>query len=480
MGKKKPLPILENVLFTAVGAEGNAIARVGEMVLFVPMLIPGDIADIRVRRKRKRFMEGDLIALRELSPDRIKPACKHFGVCGGCKWQHMPYELQLKWKAQQVFDNLTRIGKVELAEIPWISGAGETFFYRNKLEFTFSAKRWLTREEIATGADFSGAGALGFHIPGYFDKVLEITECHLQPEPSNSIRNALREFVLAEAIPFFDPIRQDGLLRNITVRTSLAGQLMVIVVFRENETEAIESVMGFLKERFPQITSLYYVINEKRNDSISDRDVILYSGNDHIIEELDGLRFRVGPKSFYQTNPVQASVLYGIARDFARLTGAETVYDLYCGTGTIACYLAGSAKKVIGIENVEEAVADARLNAAMNEIDNVSFFAGDMKEVLTVDFFGTHGSPDVIITDPPRAGMHPDVVEAILSAEPGAIVYVSCNPATQARDIYLLSAKYKVVACQAVDMFPHTHHVENVVRLELHGNPNPLIAGDLS
>lgn len=467
MGKKKPLPILENVLFTAVGAEGNAIARVGEMVLFVPMLIPGDIADIRVRRKKKRFMEGDVVTLRQLSADRIEPACKHFGVCGGCKWQHMPYDLQLKWKAQQVFDNLTRIGKVELTELPEISGAKNTFFYRNKLEFTFSAKRWLTREEIATGADFSGAGALGFHIPGYFDKVLEITECHLQPEPSNSIRNSLREFALSEAIPFFDPVTQEGILRNITVRTTLAGQLMVIVVFRENENDVVDRVMGFLEGKFPQITSLLYVINDKRNDSISDREIILYSGKDHIIEELDDLKFRVGPKSFYQTNPVQASVLYGIARDFARLTNIETVYDLYCGTGTIASYIARSAGKVIGVEYVEEAVADARLNAEMNGIENVSFHSGDMREVLTKEFFGTHGSPDVIITDPPRAGMHPGVVDAILEAEPAAIVYVSCNPATQARDIQLLAVKYRLVACHAVDMFPHTHHVENVVRLEL-------------
>jgi len=467
MGKKKPLPLIENVLFTAVGAEGNAIARVGEMVLFVPMLIPGDIADIRVRRKKKRFMEGDVVALRQLSADRIEPACKHFGLCGGCKWQHMPYDLQLKWKAQQVFDNLTRIGRVELAELPEISGAKNTFFYRNKLEFTFSAKRWLTREEIASGTDFKGSGALGFHIPGYYDKVLEITECHLQPEPSNSIRNSLREFVAAEAIPFFDPVTQEGLLRNITVRTTLAGQLMVIVVFRENEAVVIERVMGFLKEKFPQITSLFYVINDKRNDTISDREIIVYSGKDHIIEELGDLRFRVGPKSFYQTNPAQASVLYGIARDFARLTNVETVYDLYCGTGTIACYIARSAGRVIGVEYVEEAVADARLNAAMNGIENVSFHSGDMREVLTQDFFGTHGSPDVIITDPPRAGMHPGVVDAILEAEPPAIVYVSCNPATQARDIQLLSAKYIVTACHAVDMFPHTHHVENVVRLEL-------------
>jgi len=468
MGKKKALPLLEDVIFTAVGAEGNAIARVGEMVLFVPMLIPGDVADIRVKRMKKRFMEGVVISLKQLSPDRIDPVCSHFGVCGGCKWQHMPYELQLRWKAQQVFDNLTRIGKVELSDLPEILGAKNIYFYRNKLEFTFSSRRWLSREEIASGADFKGPGALGFHIPGFFDKVIEVTECHLQADPSNSIRNSLREYAIAEAIPFFDPVTQEGQLRNLIVRTTLSGQVMVIVVFKEDNRDEVEGVMGFLNDRFPQITALMYIINDKRNDSISDREVIHFSGNDHITEELGGLNFRVGPKSFYQTNPLQASVLYDVTREFARLEGGETVYDLYCGTGTIACYLAASAGKVVGIEYIEEAVADARLNAAMNNIENAEFHAGDIKDVLSEEFFGTHGSPDVIVTDPPRAGMHPDVVAAILAAEPAAIVYVSCNPATQARDIQLLSEKYRVVACKSVDMFPQTHHIENVVRLELH------------
>ncbi len=467
MGKKKPLPLLENILITAVGAEGNAIARVGEMVLFVPMLIPGDVADIRIKKKKKRYMEGDVVRLRQFSPDRIDPVCSHFGVCGGCKWQHMPYDLQLKWKAQQVFDNLTRIGKLEISNLPEISGAKEIYQYRNKLEYTFSAKRWLTREEISSGNDFSGAGALGFHIPGYFDKVLDITLCHLQPEPSNRIRNGLREFSLKRGISYFDPVGQDGLLRNVTVRTTLAGEVMVLVVFRENDADNVGAVMEYLRDSFPEITSLMYIINQKRNDSISDQEPLLFHGRDHITEELEGLKFRVGPKSFYQTNPVQASLLYSIAADFAGLTGTGTVYDLYCGTGTIACYMAGRAGKVIGVEYIEEAVSDARLNAELNGISNVSFHAGDMKDVLSPDFFNQQGIPDVIITDPPRAGMHPGVVQAILDSGARTIVYISCNPATQARDIQLLADKYDTTAIHAIDMFPHTHHIENVVRLSL-------------
>lgn len=467
MGKKKSLPLLEEVLITAVGAEGNAVARVGEMVLFVPMLIPGDIADIRVKKKKKRFMEGEVVRIRQFSPDRIEPVCSHFGVCGGCKWQHMPYDLQLKWKSQQVFDSLTRIGKVEMSGPPVISGSKEIYKYRNKLEYTFSAKRWLTREEISSGTDFSGVGALGFHIPGYFDKVLDVSLCYLQPEPSNRIRNALRDFATERSISYFDPVAQKGLLRNVTVRTTLAGEVMVLVVFRENDEVNVRAVLEFLGDSFPEITSLMYIINEKRNDSIADQEALLFRGVDHITEELEGLRFRVGPKSFYQTNPVQASVLYGIAIEFAGLTGTETVYDLYCGTGTIACYMAGRAGKVVGVEYIEEAVADARLNAGLNGISNVTFHAGDMKDVLSSDFFSQQGPPDIIITDPPRAGMHPDVVQAILSAGAHTIVYVSCNPATQARDIQLLGDRYDVTAIHAVDMFPHTHHIENVVRLSL-------------
>jgi 23S rRNA (uracil1939-C5)-methyltransferase len=467
MGKRKPLPIFEDVLFTAIGAEGKGVARVGEMVLFVPMLIPGDIADIRVRRKKKRYMEGELKTLRKPSSDRIDPVCTHFGTCGGCKWQHLPYDLQLRWKAQQVFDNLTRLGGVEMDALPEISGAGEVYGYRNKLEFTFSSRRWLSRDEIESGEDFSGAGALGFHIPGYFDKVLEISECHLQPEPSNRIRNAVREFAHSEGITFFDPVTHEGILRNLIVRTSTTGEVMVIMVFRVNNTVVTESVMEFLRKEFPEITSLFYIINDKRNDSISDRETVLYNGNDHIVEEIEGLKFRVGPKSFWQTNPFQAKVLFDVARQYAGLTGVETVYDLYCGTGSITCCLAGSAAKVIGIEYIEEAVTDARVNAGINNIANASFHAGDIRYLLTPDFFRIHGAPDVIVTDPPRAGMHGDVVKAIADASPPVVVYVSCNPATQARDIQLLAQKYRVDAVHAVDMFPQTHHVENVVKLVL-------------
>ncbi len=459
--------MLEDVHFSAIGAEGKGVARVGDMVLFVPMLIPGDIADIRVIRKKKRYMEGELTTLKKPSDDRIKPVCYHFGTCGGCSWQHLPYELQLKWKAQQVFDNLTRIGGVEMEAPPMILGANDVYRYRNKLEFTFSSKRWLTREEIISGRDFSGTGALGFHIPGYFDKVLDIKECHLQSEPSNRIRNSMREFAVSNNIPFFNPVTHEGLLRNLIVRTSTSGELMVIVVLRDNETGVTESVMEFLRKEFPEITSLFYIINDKRNDSISDRDTVLYHGRDHIVEEIEGLKFRVGPKSFWQTNPVQARVLYDVARRFAGLTGRETVYDLYCGTGSIACYLAGSAGKVVGLEYISEAVSDARLNAAMNNISNADFHAGDIKDLLTPAFIRTHGSPDVVVTDPPRAGMHGDVVKAIADASPPVVVYVSCNPATQARDIQLLADKYRVELVQAVDMFPQTHHVENVVKLVL-------------
>lgn len=467
MGKRKPLPLIEDVHFTAIGAEGKGVARVGEMVLFVPMLIPGDVADIRVRRKKKRYMEGELKTLKKPSADRIEPVCSHFFTCGGCKWQHLPYDLQLRWKAQQVFDSLTRLGGVAMDALPAISASPELYRYRNKLEFTFSSRRWLTSEEISLGKDFSGDGALGFHIPGYFDKVLDISECHLQAEPSNLIRNAVGEFARKEGIPFFDPVTHEGILRNLTVRTTTTGELMVIMVFRVYDEGMAGAVMEFLKREFPEITSLVYIVNDKRNDSIFDREVVLYSGCDHIVEEIEGLKFRVGPKSFWQTNPVQARELYDVARRFAGLTGSETVYDLYSGTGSIACFLAGTAGKVVGIEYIEEAVADARINATLNNISNVSFHAGDIKDLLTPDFFRANGIPDVIVTDPPRAGMHGDVVKAIAEALPGIIVYVSCNPATQARDIQLLADKYKVESVHAVDMFPQTHHVENVVKLTL-------------
>ncbi len=461
------MPLLRNVAITSVGAEGNAVARVGDMVIFVPMLIPGDVADIQVRRKRKRYMEGEVVTITRHSPDRISPVCSHFGTCGGCKWQHLPYELQLKWKTRQIFDNFTRIGRIEMDSPPPISGAANHYFYRNKLEFAFSSRRWLTRSEIDSGDDYSGSGALGFHIPGFFDKVLDIKECHLQPEPSNGIRNTLREFAVSEGLDFYDPLKGEGLLRNLTVRTSTTGEVMILMVFGREEPGKIRLVMDFLKESFPGTTSLMYMINLKKNDSISDLEAYLWSGKDHLMEELDGLHFRVGPKSFYQTNPVQAGVLYDVACRFAGLTGKETVYDLYCGTGTISCYAARKAARVIGLEYIGEAVSDARENANINSLENTEFHAGDIRDLLNITFLETHGFPDVIITDPPRAGMHGDVVKAILQASPEVIVYVSCNPATQARDILLLSERYRVDAVQAVDMFPQTHHIENVVRLVL-------------
>jgi 23S rRNA (uracil1939-C5)-methyltransferase len=466
VGKNRKLPVFENVKIIDIGSEGNAIARVDDMVVFVPMVVPGDVVDIQVKRKRKKFAEGSVIRFREYSPDRIKPACSHFGVCGGCKWQHLPYNLQLFYKGKQVRDNLERIGKVELPEIKPIIGSENTFFYRNKLEFTFSNKRWLTNEEIATGNDFAMMNAVGFHIPGLFDKVLDITECFLQPEPSNLIRNALRNYSLLNKLDFFDLKGQTGFLRNLIVRNSASGGLMVIVIFFYEDKKKREDLLDYIRVTFPRITSLMYVINSKRNDSLSDQEVILYSGDDHLIEHIDDLQFRIGPKSFYQTNTRQAIELYHIVRDFAGLTGKEIVYDLYSGTGTITNYISRFALKVIGIEYIDEAVKDAEINSGINNIKNTSFFAGDMKAILTDGFISSHGRPDVIITDPPRAGMHGDVIKTILRTSPDKIVYVSCNPATQARDILLLSVSYKVVMVQPVDMFPHTHHVENVALLE--------------
>ena len=466
MGRRKGLPLLQKVTITAIGAEGNALARVDNLVVFVPMLIPGDVVDIQVIRKRKKYLEGKVIKFHEYSSDRIKPRCIHFGVCGGCKWQHLPYKLQLKYKEKQVRDNLSRIGKIELPEISPIIASSQEYFYRNKLEFTFSDKRWLTKEEVGSETRFEKEGALGFHIPGLFDKVLDIQECHLQPEPSNSIRNAVREYSLRNNLEFFDLREQAGFLRNLIIRNSLKGNVMVIVVFFHEDVERREALLDFLKSSYPQITSLMYVINSKRNDSLNDQNPILYKGENYLVEEMEGLKFRIGPKSFYQTNTKQAFELYSIARNFAGLSGNETVYDLYTGTGTIANFVAGFAAKVIGIEYVDEAVKDAKINSEINNIHNTCFFSGDMKDVLSEQFIEDNGRPDVIITDPPRAGMHEDVIKIILQAAAKKIVYVSCNPATQARDILLLSGDYKVVRVQPVDMFPHTHHVENVVLLE--------------
>lgn len=467
--KKKELPLLEKVTITDVAAEGKAVAKVNELVIFVPYVVPGDVVDLQVKRKKNHYAEAVAVKFHEKSPLRTEPFCSHFGVCGGCKWQCLSYEEQLKYKQKQVFDNLTRIGKVELPEFRPILGSEKTRFYRNKLEFTFSNKRWLTEEEVKQDVKYDQMNAVGFHIPGAFDKVLAIDKCWLQDDISNQIRNAVRDYAYAHNFPFFDLRTQEGLLRNIMIRTSSTGELMVVLQCKVTDDEGrrkMEEILQFMADSFPQITSLMYVINNKCNDTIGDLDVEVFKGNDHIFEEMEGLRFKVGPKSFYQTNSEQAYNLYKVAREFAGLTGNELVYDLYTGTGTIANFVARQARKVVGIEYVPEAIEDAKVNSALNGIDNTLFYAGDMKDILTNDFIAEHGRPDVIITDPPRAGMHNDVIDVILAAEPRRIVYVSCNPATQARDLQLLDGKYKVTAVQPVDMFPHTHHVENVVQLE--------------
>lgn len=467
--KKKELPLLEKVTITDVAAEGKAVAKVNELVIFVPYVVPGDVVDLQVKRKKNHYAEAVAVKFHEKSPLRTEPFCSHFGVCGGCKWQCLSYEEQLKYKQKQVFDNLTRIGKVELPEFRPILGSEKTRFYRNKLEFTFSNKRWLTEEEVKQDVKYDQMNAVGFHIPGAFDKVLAVDKCWLQDDISNQIRNAVRDYAYAHNFPFFDLRTQEGLLRNIMIRTSSTGELMVVLQCKVTDDEGrrkMEEILQFMADSFPQITSLMYVINNKCNDTIGDLDVEVFKGNDHIFEEMEGLRFKVGPKSFYQTNSEQAYNLYKVAREFAGLTGNELVYDLYTGTGTIANFVARQARKVVGIEYVPEAIEDAKVNSALNGIDNTLFYAGDMKDILTNDFIAEHGRPDVIITDPPRAGMHNDVIDVILAAEPKRIVYVSCNPATQARDLQLLDGKYKVTAVQPVDMFPHTHHVENVVQLE--------------
>ena len=467
--KKKELPLLEKVTITDVAAEGKAVAKVNELVIFVPYVVPGDVVDLQVKRKKNHYAEAVAVKFHEKSPLRTEPFCSHFGVCGGCKWQCLSYEEQLKYKQKQVFDNLTRIGKVELPEFRPILGSEKTRFYRNKLEFTFSNKRWLTEEEVKQDVKYDQMNAVGFHIPGAFDKVLAIDKCWLQDDISNQIRNAVRDYAYAHNFPFFDLRTQEGLLRNIMIRTSSTGELMVVLQCKVTDDEGrrkMEEILQFMADSFPQITSLMYVINNKCNDTIGDLDVEVFKGNDHIFEEMEGLRFKVGPKSFYQTNSEQAYNLYKVAREFAGLTGNELMYDLYTGTGTIANFVARQARKVVGIEYVPEAIEDAKVNSALNGIDNTLFYAGDMKDILTNDFIAEHGRPDVIITDPPRAGMHNDVIDVILAAEPKRIVYVSCNPATQARDLQLLDGKYKVTAVQPVDMFPHTHHVENVVQLE--------------
>lgn len=458
---------MEGVTITDVGAEGKAIAKIDELVVFIPFVAPGDVVDLQITRKKKNYAEGKAVRIRSYSSLRAEPFCEHFGVCGGCKWQHLPYEEQLKFKQKQVIDNLTRIGKVPLGEQYPIIGSEKTTFYRNKLEFTFSNKRWLTEEEKDTDGGGRQMNGAGFHIPGMFDKVLDIHKCWLQSDLSNQIRLCVKEYCLThEGYPFFDLRNQEGFIRTLVVRTSSTGELMIIVVFFHEDTARREALLSHVAGRFPEITSLMYVINEKCNDTITDQEIRLFKGKDHIIEEMEGLKFKVGPKSFYQTNSEQAYRLYQVTREFAGLSGGETVYDLYTGTGTIANFVSRRAKKVIGIEYVPEAIEDAKINASLNGLANTEFFAGDMKDLLTEEFIRRHGRPDVIITDPPRAGMHDDVIGTILFAEPERIVYVSCNPATQARDLQLLDRKYAVRKVQPVDMFPHTQHVENVVLLE--------------
>ena len=546
--KKKELPLLEQITITDVAAEGKALARVNDMVVFVPYVVPGDVVDLQVKRKKHSYAEAVAVKFHEYSPLRSEPFCKHFGVCGGCKWQCLKYEEQIRYKQKQVTDNLVRIGKVELPEISPILGSEQTECYRNKLEFTFSNKRWLTQEEINSelkiensklkvdstddtdqpedNSQFSifnsqfNRNAVGFHIPGAFDKVLAIDECHLMDDICNRIRNGVRDYAYEHNYTFFDLRSQEGMLRNMMIRIAdgdacqeyrnsgveeyrsegvktilptdagnglssallseaitpsllhskkLSG-LMVVMQFKivapEEEAKMLQ-LLQFMADTWPEITSLIYVINNKCNDTIGDLPIHVFKGDDHIIEEMEGLKFKVGPKSFYQTNSRQAYNLYKVTREFAGLTGDELVYDLYTGTGTIANFVSRKARQVIGIEYVPEAIEDAKVNSSLNGIDNTLFFAGDMKDILNQEFINEYGRPDVIITDPPRAGMHNDVIDTILFAEPKRIVYVSCNPATQARDLNLLDVKYRVVRVQPVDMFPHTHHVENVVLLEL-------------
>lgn len=467
MARKKELPLLENIEITGVANEGKAIARVNDMVVFTQFVVPGDIVDLQVTRKKNSYMEGRVVKIHKFSERRAEAFCSHYGICGGCKWQILPYEDQIKAKQEQVYNNLTRIGKVELPEISPILGSEDIIRYRNKLEFTFSNKKWLTYEQVAAGEKFDNMNALGFHIPGMFDKVLDIDKCHLQHEICDQIRDCIKAYAFANDLPFFDLRNKEGFLRTTVVRTASTGEVMLTVVFYHEDKEKREGLLNHLVEQFPQITSLIYVINGKCNDTITDQETFVFKGRDHIFEEMEGLKFKIGPKSFYQTNSKQAYELYKVARNFAQLTGNELVYDLYTGTGTIACFVAKMAKQVIGIEYVPEAIEDAKVNAENNHINNTLFYAGDMKNILTKEFVAQHGRPDVIITDPPRDGMHPDVVDVILDAEPKRIVYVSCNPATQARDLNLLDCKYKVTKVQPVDMFPHTHHVENVVALEL-------------
>ena len=465
--RKKRKQVFENVEVIDAGAKGKTVAKAPDgKVIFLPNAVPGDVVDVQTFKKRKAYYEGKATAFHKLSDKRTKAACEHFGTCGGCKWQNMGYEHQLFYKQKEVTNNLTRIGHINLPEVTPILGAAQHYFYRNKMEFSFSDSRWLTLEEIQSDEDLGDKNALGFHIPGMWDKILDVNKCHLQANPSNAIRNAVKKFAIENKLEFFNTRNQTGLLRTMMIRTSTTGDIMVMIqFFKENKVKR-ELILDFLEETFPEITSLQYVINGKANDTIYDQDVICYKGNDYIFEEMEGLKFKINAKSFYQTNSIQAFELYKITRNFAGLTGNELVYDLYTGTGTIAQFLAKQANKVVGVEAVPDAIIAAKENAQLNKINNVEFFVGDMKNVFNQEFIETHGKPDIIITDPPRDGMHKDVVQQILNIEPQKIVYVSCNSATQARDLALMDAQYKVTKTQAVDMFPQTFHVENVVLLE--------------
>ena len=468
--KKKNLPLLKDITITGIAAEGKALTRIDDMVVFVPYCVPGDIVDLQVTKKKHSFMEARVERIVKPSEERCEAVCKHYGVCGGCKWQILPYPAQLRYKQQQVTDNLTRIGKVKLPEISPILGSKHIYAYRNKLEFTFADRKWLSWDEIhaAGGLDkIDNTYGLGFHITNCFDKVLDIEECHLMPDINNRIRNGIRRFARDHAMTFYNEHTHQGQLRTLILRANHKGEIMLILSFGEPLDDNGFALLKWLHSEFPEIVSLQYVVNTKYNDTIGDLDIQVFFGADHIMEEMEGLQFKVGPKSFYQTNTEQAYELYKVACDFAELTGEELVFDLYTGTGTIANFVAKQAKQVIGIEYVPEAIEDAKVNAQLNRLDNTLFFAGDMKDILNEDFIAQYGRPDVIITDPPRAGMHEDVVNTILFAEPRRIVYVSCNPATQARDLALLDEKYEVTKVQPVDMFPHTQHVENVVQLKL-------------
>lgn len=467
MGRKKLDLILENVKIEAVAAEGKSLAHVDGTVVFVEFAVPGDIVNVKVTKKKKNYMEGFILEIVKPSEDRLQPFCEHFGICGGCRWQPLPYDMQLKAKQQQVWDQLVRIGHLEIPDISPILPSDKTKYYRNKLEFTFSNKRWIYNNEDPDSLTDEERLGLGFHVGKFFDKVLDIKHCSLQPDPSNEIRLFIREYAVTHNLEFYNIRENTGFLRNIIIRNNQVGDVMLTVCFAYDDQDKIVPMLDAIAVEFPQIKSLHYVINEKFNDSISDLDCILYKGEDAIWETMGKLKFKIGPKSFYQTNSEQAYKLYSVAKEFAALTGNEVVYDLYTGTGTIAQFISDKASKVIGIEYVKEAIEDARINAEANGITNCTFFDGDMKDILTADFIKEHGKPEVMIIDPPRAGMHPDVVKVIMEAAPERIVYVSCNPASQARDLAMMSPMYEITAVQPVDMFPHTMHVENVCALKL-------------